>query len=157
LTSPPLDECEITSPSSGAIDSFRLGRSFRSRGVSNSLFSGMQIHLSPRHLTLTAAIYGYVADKINHLEQLTDRILAAHVVLLHDETKTKKHIIKVHLAVPGPDIYAEHAENDLYAAIDKVTGKLSQQLRKRKTRIADRKKHRSRLASEEKKRGFKRR
>jgi hypothetical protein len=38
-----------------------------------------------------------------------------------------------------------------------VTGKLSQQLRKRKTRIADRKKHRSRLASEEKKRGFKRR
>ena len=73
------------------------------------------------------------------LEQLTDRILAAHVVLLHDETSTRKHIVKVHLAVPGPDIYAEDAEDDLYAAIDKVTGKLSQQLRKRKTRIADRK------------------
>jgi len=117
----------------------------------------MQIHLSPRHLTLTASIYAYVADKITHLEQLTDRILAAHVVLLHDETSTRKHIVKVHLAVPGPDIYAEDAEDDLYAAIDKVAGKLSQQLRKRKTRIADRKKHRSRLASEEKKRGFKRR
>jgi putative sigma-54 modulation protein len=107
----------------------------------------MQIHLSPRHLTLTAAIYAYVAEKINHLEQLTDRILAAHVVLLHDETSTRKHIVKVHLAVPGPDIYAEDAEDDLYAAIDKVTGKLSQQIRKRKTRIADIKKHRSRLAS----------
>ena len=117
----------------------------------------MQIHLSPRHLTLTAAIYAYVAEKITHLEQLTDRILAAHVVLLHDETRTRKHIVKVHLAVPGPDIYAEDAEDDLYAAIDKVTGKLSQQLRKRKTRIADHKKHRSRQASEEKKRGFKRR
>ena len=35
----------------------------------------------------------------------------------------------MHLAVPGPDIYAEHAEDDLYTAIDKVTGKLSQQLK----------------------------
>ena len=41
-------------------------------------FFGMQIHLSPRHLTLTAAIYAYVAEKINHLEQLTDRILDVH-------------------------------------------------------------------------------
>ena len=43
------------------------------------IFQVMQLHLA-RHLTLTAAIYGYVADKISHLEQLTDRILAAHVV-----------------------------------------------------------------------------
>ena len=117
----------------------------------------MQIHLSPRHLTLTAAIHGYVAEKVNHLEQLTDNILAAHVVLMHDETKTKKHIVKVHLAVPGPDIHAEDAEDDLYSAIDKVVGKLSMQLRKRKTKIADHKKHLTRLASEEKKRGYKRR
>jgi len=117
----------------------------------------MQIHLSPRHLTLTAAIHAYVAEKINHLEQLTDRIVAAHVVLMHDETKTKKHIVKVHIAIPGPDIHAEDAEDDLYAAIDKVTDKLAQQLRKRKTRVADSKKHRSQLASEAKKRGYARR
>lgn len=114
----------------------------------------MQIHLSPRHLTLTAAIHSYVADKVGHLEELADTIVAAHVVLMHDETKTKKHIVKVHLAVPGPDIHAEDAENDLYAAIDKVVGKLSQQLRKRKTRLNDQKKHRTQLASEAKKRGF---
>jgi len=117
----------------------------------------MQIHLSPRHLTLTASIYAYVADKITHLEQLTDRIHAAHVVLLHDETKTKKHIVKVHLAVPGPDIHAEHAEDDLYAAIDKVTGKHPHQIRNPKTPIPDRKKHRSRLPCEQKKRGYTRR
>ena len=127
---PPLDQCEITSPSSPAGDSFAPDYSSLAGCSQFHYFSGMQIHLSPRHLTLTAAIYAYVADKISHLEQMTDRILAAHVVLLHDETKTKKHIVKVHLAVPGPDIYAEHAEDDLYAAIDKVTGKLSQQLRK---------------------------
>lgn len=117
----------------------------------------MQIHLSPRHLTLTAAIHSFVAEKINHLEQITDRILAAHVVLLHDETKTKKHIVKVHLAVPGPDLHAEDAEDDLYAAIDKVVDKLSMQLRKRKTKIADHKKHLTRLAVEGRKRGYKRR
>lgn len=117
----------------------------------------MQIHLSPRHLTLTAAIHSYVAEKMSHLEQLTDRILAAHVVLLHDETKTKKHIVKVHLAVPGPDIHAEDAEDDLYAAIDKVTNKLQQQLRKRKTKIVTAKKHRTQLATEGRKRGYTRR
>lgn len=117
----------------------------------------MQIHLSPRHLTLTAAIHTYVAEKISHLEQLTENIVAAHVVLLHDETKTKKHTVKVHLAVPGPDIHAEDTEDDLYAAIDKVVDKLSMQLRKRKTKLASHKKHLTQLASEGRKRGYTRR
>ncbi len=117
----------------------------------------MQIHLSPRHLTLTAAIHAHVANKIAHLEQIDSQILAAHVVLMHDETKTKKHIVKVHLAVPGPDIHAEDAEDDLYAAIDKVADILTQQLRKRKTKIKEHKKHRSQLASEGRKRGYQRR
>lgn len=114
----------------------------------------MQIHLSPRHLTLTASIHAYVAEKISHLDQISDRILAAHVVLLHDETKTKKHTVKVHLAVPGPDIHGEDSEDDLYAAIDKVVDKLSNQLRKRKTKTVDRVKHKSKLASEGRKRGY---
>ena len=32
----------------------------------------MQIHLSPRHLVLTAAIHSHVADKVEHLESITD-------------------------------------------------------------------------------------
>lgn len=116
----------------------------------------MQIHLSPRHLTLTAAIHSFVAEKIEHLESITGQILAAHVVLIHDETKTKKHVVKVHLAMPGPDIHAQDAEDDLYAAIDKVVDKLARQLRKRKTRLTSRRKHVSQLAKEEKKRGYRR-
>ena len=116
----------------------------------------MHIHLSPRHLVLTAAIHSYVANKISHLETMTEQILAAHVVLLHDETKTRKHVIKVHLAVPGPDIYAEDAEDDLYVAIDKVTAKLERLLRKRKTKTQERKKHLSQLDKESDKRGYRR-
>jgi len=107
-------------------------------------------------MELTSAIYSFVADKMGHLENQTEQIIAAHVVLLHDETKKKKHIVKVHLAVPGPDVHAEDAEDDLYVAIDKVVDKLSRQLRKRKTRLIDQKKHRLRQAIEKKKRGYKR-
>jgi putative sigma-54 modulation protein len=102
----------------------------------------MQIHISPRHIALTAAIHGYVADKIGHLEDMVENILGAHVVLFHDERRNPKlaFIVKVHLAVPGPDIYAEATDGDLYAAIDGVTDKLARQLRKRKTRLVEKRK-----------------
>ena len=99
----------------------------------------MQIHLSPRHLRLTAAIHTQCATKIEHLEELAGEILAAHIVLIHNEAAKPKdrHTIKVHLAVPGPDIHAEESDEDLYAALDLVVDKLARQLRKRKTRLND--------------------
>src|SRR5205809_5771853 len=99
----------------------------------------MQIHLSPRHLRLTPALHRHCAEKIEHLEELAGEILAAHIVLIHDEAAkpADRFGVKVHLAVPGPDIYAEEWAEDLYAAIDLVVSKLARQLRKRKTRIKD--------------------
>jgi len=118
----------------------------------------MQIHVSPRHLVLTAAIHGYVAEKIEHLESYTSRILAAHVVLVHDETKKKRYTAKAHIAMNGvADIFAEDTETDLYVAIDSVTNKIIRQLRKRKTNLVTRRKHKAQLAKEEEKRGFSRR
>ncbi len=99
----------------------------------------MQIHLSPRHVRLTAGMHGHVAAKIEHLEEHTPEIVAAHVVLIHDATAkpADAFTVKVHLAVPGPDIHAEESAADLYAAIDVVVDKLARQLRKRKTRLND--------------------
>lgn len=99
----------------------------------------MQIHLSPRNVRLTAAIHQYVAEKVSHLEDQTSDILAAHVVLVHDETSkpNARYCVKVHLAVSGPDIHAEQPAEDLYAALDLVVDKLARQLRKRKTRLTD--------------------
>lgn len=113
----------------------------------------MQIHLSPKHLVLTGAIHGYVAEKISHLEAINDRILAAHVVLVGHESKKPSYTVKVHLAVPGPDLHAEESNPDLYAAIDKVAGKLAQQLRKRKTQLVDKTKSKAQRAAERVKRG----
>lgn len=99
----------------------------------------MQIHLSPRHLRLTAAIHSHCANKIEHLEELAGEIVAAHVVLIQDEAAkpADRFSVKVHLAVPGPDIHAEETAEDLYAALDLVVDKLARQLRKRKTKLKD--------------------
>jgi len=118
----------------------------------------MQIHISPRHVQLTAAIHAHVADKVAHLEELCDTILAAHVVLLFDEHKSKKkdYQVKIHLALPGPDLHAEDAEDDLYTAIDLAVHKLAQQLRKRKTKTKETKKHKVRVAREIERHGYRR-
>jgi putative sigma-54 modulation protein len=117
----------------------------------------MQIHLSPRNIALTGAIHAFIAEKMTHLEEHGEEILAAHIVLLHDQNKKKPFVVKVHLAIPGPDIFSEDAEADLYAAIDSVVDKLAAQISKRKTREKDHKKHLTQLERESAKRGFKRR
>lgn len=115
----------------------------------------MQIHLSPRHLALTGAIHSYVANKLAHFDHQTDRVIGAHVVLMHDESKTKSnYVVKIHLAMPGKDIHAEDRESDLYAAIDLVMNKVARQLRKRKTRMVTGKKHKAQLAKERGRRGL---
>ena len=117
----------------------------------------MQIHLTPSNIALTAAIHTFVADKMTHLEGHGEQILAAHIVLLHDATKKKAYVVKVHLALPGPDIYAHDVEADLYVAIDKVVDKLSRQISKHKTRTKEHDKHLRQLEREGEKRGYKRR
>jgi putative sigma-54 modulation protein len=110
----------------------------------------MQIHISSRHLKLTWAIQAFVTQKISHLEHLTDDIIGAHVVLDHDELRnpSKAFSVKVHLAVPGPDIHIEEHKSDLYAAIDLAVNKLERQVRKRKTKIVDKKKAKAQRTAE---------
>ena len=98
----------------------------------------MQLHLTPRHLQLTAAINQAVANQLVQLEHFGIDIIAAHVVLVSSAAPgAAKYSVKVHLALPGPDIYAEDSESDLYAALELVTAKLARQLRKRKTAMKD--------------------
>ena len=101
----------------------------------------MQIHISPRGVKLTGALHAYVAEKIGHLEHYMDHIIGAHIAIVHDQIKANKHafVVKVHLAVPGPDLHAEDKGHDLYQAIDLVTDKLAAQLRKKKASFTKKK------------------
>lgn len=110
----------------------------------------MHIHITPRHIKLTSALHSYVAEKIGHAEDVTNDLIAAHVVLWDDEKKSpkKRFVVKVHLSLPGPDLYAEDCEEDLYKAIDKVSDIILQLLRKRKTKIKQNKRHKAQLLRE---------
>jgi|SRR5579871_4193725 len=97
----------------------------------------MQIHISPRHVKLSPAIRTYVSQKIESLEHFGLDLIGAHIALWHDDTKAEKHafVVKVHLALRGPDLHAEDHGHTLYRAIDVVTDRLAEQLRHRKSKL----------------------
>ncbi len=93
----------------------------------------MKLILSTHNLTLTKAIEDHIIAKIDKLEHFDRFAIDARVGLEHDNRKPTERQFKcsIRLAVPGPDLYAEDYESDLYAAIDLVAKKIEQQIRKR--------------------------
>lgn len=93
----------------------------------------MKLILSSHNVTLTKAIEDHILDKLDKIEHYDRYATAARVTLEHDTAKVtdKKFKCSVRLEVPGPDLFAEDWELDLYAAIDVVTKKIEQQIRKR--------------------------
>jgi putative sigma-54 modulation protein len=119
-----------------------------------SFLSAMQIHITPRHLRLTAALHQAVAAQISSIEDLGIDIIGAHIVLLHDDVAkpSDRFLVKAHLAIPGPDIFAEQTGADIYIALEQVASKLARQLRKRKTELTDKPRSKEQRAEETSKR-----
>lgn len=101
----------------------------------------MKLILSTHNVTLTKAIEDHILTRIDKLEHLDRFAINARVTLEHDTTETsdKQFKCSMRLAVPGPDLFAVDSENDLYAAIDLVTKKIEQQIRKRQSKYKARK------------------
>jgi putative sigma-54 modulation protein len=101
----------------------------------------MNLILSTHNVTLTKAIEDHIIGKIEKLAHLNRFAVNARVTLEHDKTKApeKQFSCSVRLSLPGPDLFAEDVENDLYAAIDLVAKKIEQQIRKRQNKYLARK------------------
>jgi putative sigma-54 modulation protein len=101
----------------------------------------MKLILLPHNVTLTKAIEDHIVSRIDKLDHFDRFAIDARVTLEHDHRKApeKQFICSMRLAVPGPDLYAEDSESDLYAAIDLVTKKIEQQIRKRQSKYKARK------------------
>ena len=98
--------------------------------------------LSTHNVTLTKAIEDHLmarVDKLMHLEQHATNI---RVVLERDQKKglERQFSCSIRMSLPGPDAFAEDVEVDLYAAIDVVSKKIEQQLRKRHNKFKARNK-----------------
>jgi putative sigma-54 modulation protein len=101
----------------------------------------MNFILTTHNITLTKAIEDHVLSRIHKLEKLDQRAIDVRVTLEHDHTRApeKQFGCSMRLGVRGPDLFAEDCESDLYAAIDLVTKKIEQQIRKRRSKRKARK------------------
>ena len=100
----------------------------------------MKFILMTHDVTLTKAIEDHILSRIDKLEHLDRWAIDVRVTLEHDTSKATDRQFKcsMRLAVPGPDLYAEDYETDLYSAIDLVTKKIEQQIRKRRSKYKSR-------------------
>ena len=101
----------------------------------------MKLILSTHNVTLTKAIEDHILGRLDKLEHLDRWAIDVRVTLEHDTAKATDRQFKcsMRLAMPGPDLYAEDSETDLYAAIDLVAKKIEQQIRKRHNKYKARK------------------
>jgi putative sigma-54 modulation protein len=101
----------------------------------------MKLILSTHNVTLTKAIEDHIVSKIEKLEHFDRFAIDARVTLEHDHTKVPERAFtcSIRLTLPGPDLFAEDSESDLYAAIDLVCKKIEQQIRKRHGKFKARK------------------
>ncbi|HEV2208172.1 MAG TPA: ribosome-associated translation inhibitor RaiA [Verrucomicrobiae bacterium] len=97
----------------------------------------MNVILSLHNVTLTKAIEERLLSRVGKLEHLDHFATMARVTLDRDQTNApeRQFSCSIRLALPGPDLFAEDVESDLYAAIDLVAKKIEQQLRKRHSKF----------------------
>lgn len=101
----------------------------------------MNMILSTHNVTLTKAIEDHIVSRLEKLAHLDRFAINARVTLEYDDTKAAEQQLScsIRLTVPGPDLFAEDVESDLYAAIDLVAKKIEQQIRKRQSKYKARK------------------
>ena len=98
-----------------------------------AVFNSMKLILDSHNVELTEAIKDHVSGCVHKFEHMNQRALEARVNLERDHVGLpgNKYKCTMHLYFKGTDMFAEDQESDLYAAIDLVTKKVQQQLRKR--------------------------
>ena len=101
----------------------------------------MNLILSTHNVTPSQAVEDHIISRIKKLEHLDHFAINARVTLAHDKTKVpeRQFSCSMRLTLPGPDLFAEDVEEDLYAAIDLVAKKIEQQIRKRHNKFKARK------------------
>jgi putative sigma-54 modulation protein len=93
----------------------------------------MKFILSSHNIKVTQGIEDHLLARVEKLDHFETRAVEARVTIESDHTRApEKHFsCSMRIGVRGKDLFAEDKDADLYAAIDKVTKKIEQQIRKR--------------------------
>jgi ribosome-associated translation inhibitor RaiA len=94
----------------------------------------MKFILNHRWLRPDENLSVQVKQKISKLAGLV-RIEAAEVTLERNAASSPPYSAKVHLVIPGPDLYAEEKNHTPEATIHKVLARLARQIRPRKQKL----------------------
>jgi len=89
----------------------------------------MQINLTGHHVDITPPMREYVMSKFERLERHFDSVTNVHVILGVEKLRQKA---EAELHVNGAQVFADHTEEDMYAAIDGLIDKLDRQLKRHK-------------------------
>ena len=99
----------------------------------------MNLTISGHHLEVTPALRTYVTSKLDritrHFDQLVDIMLLLSVEKQKEKDKRQRAECTIH--VKGGDMFAESADEDLYAAVDSLMDKLDRQVGKHKEKTKD--------------------
>jgi putative sigma-54 modulation protein len=91
----------------------------------------MNLTVTGHHVALTPAIRSYVEGKLERVMRHCEDVTAVSVILSVEKLRRKA---EANVHVRGQDIYVEHEDGDLYAAIDVLADKLDRKLIKYKAR-----------------------
>jgi len=94
----------------------------------------MNLNITGHHVEVTPALREYVTGKVDKVIRHFDHVTSVHVILSVEKLVQKAEIS---LHVKGKDIFADAADADLYAAIDKLVDKLDRQVLKYKDKQQD--------------------
>lgn len=97
----------------------------------------MNLTISGHHLEVTPALREYVTNKLDRITRHFDQVVDIKVLLKVEKQKEKerRQRAECRIHVKGNDIFAECADEDMYAAIDLLVDKLDRQVSEHKTRI----------------------
>ena len=100
----------------------------------------MNLTISGHHLEVTPALRSYVTTKLDRIARHFDQVVDVKVLLSvenHQKEKDKRQRAECNIHVKGSDLFAECANEDLYAAVDELVDKLDRQVVRHKNRLHD--------------------
>lgn len=92
----------------------------------------MNLSITGRHLEVTPAINEYVKTKMARVARHFDNVIDTQVML---SVERLKHTAEVTMRLPGKDLHCEASDENLYAAIDLLAGKIDRQVIKYKDKV----------------------
>lgn len=97
----------------------------------------MNLTISGHHLEVTPSLRTYVTTKFDRIKRHFDQVVDIKVLLTLENPKEKelRQKAECNIRVKGIDLFAESANQDLYAAVDELVDKLDRQVIRHKDRL----------------------